>query len=135
MALDIKWSDIKPKLEEEEFKKAKKTKLDEQNAAEEEQAEGEEEAAEEETEGERYEPMGLAELGAELWNESAVPKGYDAISEQQKAFLDKHTGRLEEKWLKDRLKILPEIEAGLSHIIVYLPKWLKYRREHKEDKK
>jgi hypothetical protein len=66
----------------------------------------------------------LAGLIADSFNEVGVDRGYDPVTDAQRAFLVKHTARAEEKYLKD-IMLYPEIEAGLAHVVVYLPKLTK----------
>jgi len=131
--IDIEWEDVEKKVEEDEFKKEKKAEYDKQQK--EQKTEEKEEQEKPEAQVQKYEPIGLSSLGSEVWNEVAVEKGYEAVSDKQSEFLQKHTARLEEKYLKDRMNMLPEIEAGLAHVVVYLPKWLKHRKEAKGDTK
>lgn len=118
--MEFEWKDIEKKLEEDEFKKEKASEAGKAQGA------GQQGAAASGAAGQSHEwkSIGLAAIGYETWNELAVGKGYDAVSDAQKAFLDRHTAKLEEKWLKN-VELLPEIEAGLSHVVVYLPKWVK----------
>lgn len=125
--MNFEWHDVEKKLEEEEFKKEKG----------EQQKENQDNQQKEETGQQDSEPpksIGLAAIIYETWNSIAGPKGYDEVNPAQKTFLDKHTAKLEAKWLKD-IELLPELEAGLSHVVVYLPKWVKYQKTHKTAKK
>ena len=69
----------------------------------------------------------LAGLIADTFNEIGAERGYDPVSEAQRAFLVKHSAAVEEKYLKD-IMIYPEVEAGLAHLVVYLPKWTKHMK-------
>ena len=131
--IDIEWKDVEKKLEEDEFKTEKKAEFDkQQKEQQEEQTEQTEQA--EQTEQD-YESIGLVDLVSESWNELAVEKGYEPVTEKQQASLRKHTARLEEKYLKDKMNMMPEIEAGLAHLVVYVPKWLKHRKEMSKSNK
>ena len=134
MPIDISWEDTAQKPEEAEFQKSKQGKLDEEEEEEVEEAEEEQEQQEElkerrEGTDEEYESMGIAEMIGSVWNEVATSKGYEAITDKQLEFLNKHTARLEEKHLGDKMKMMPEVEAGLAHLVVYLPKWLKKKQD------
>ena len=124
--IDIEWKDVEKKVEEEEFKKEKAAEYQQQT----EQQKTEQQKTETATEDkEKFEALGLSDVISETWNEIAVDKGYEAVNEKQAAFLRKHSERLEEKYLKDRMNLMPEIEAGLTHFVVYMPKWLKHLKE------
>ena len=127
--MDIEWKDVEKKIEEDEFAKEKQATLREQQAA----AAGKAETKTAPETDNQYETIGLSSMISEVWNETAVEKGYDPVTEQQDEFLRRHTARLEEKYLKDRMNLLPELEAALSHAVVYLPKWLKHIREAKKE--
>jgi hypothetical protein len=132
--IDIEWKDVEKKVEEDEFQKEKKAQYDEQQQQQ--QTEQNSEQNSEQDDADEYESLGLASMISEVWNEVAVDKGYEPVTEKQDAFLQRHTEKLEQKYLKDKMNMLPEVEAGLSHLVVYLPKWLKHKRETKTgDKK
>lgn len=122
--VNFEWSETDKKPEEDEFKSEKTQQQQDaesstQNAA--------------TTNDKTAASIGLAALLYETWNTVAVKKGYDEVNPIQKQFLDKHTEKLEEKWLAD-IELLPELEAGLSHLIVYLPKWAEYQAKNKTKK-
>ena len=128
--IDIEWKDVAAKLEETEFKDEKQKQLAAQQAAQQQEAAKTETEQQNNTDApDEYEAIGLASLISGVWNEVAVDKGYEPVTEKQDAFLQRHTARLEEKWLKDKTDMLPEIDAALSHAVVYLPKWLHHRKE------
>ena len=132
MPIDITWEDTKQKPEETEFQKSKQTTLDEETKEEleEEQQEADRESRESvEEESKEYEPMGLAAMIGGVWNEVATPKGYEPLTDKQLDFLNTHTARLEEKHLKDKMLMMPEVEALLAHAVIYVPKWLKKKQE------
>lgn len=133
--ISVEWEDIAPKLEEAEFMKEKAAKLGNktmQTGAPNNSGNG---TSGSQTTPSNYESIGLSDMVSEIWNEVAVEKGYEPVNEKQKEFLNRHTARVEEKYLKDRMNMLPEIESALAHFTVYVPKWLKYRRQHKGDNK
>lgn len=84
------------------------------------------------TDNEYDEQIGIAGMIAEVWNDVGVKRGYDEISEKEITFLNKHSAKLERKMLD--LKLTPEIDAALSHIVVYAPKWIKHHNETNQDK-
>lgn len=125
--VDIEWKDVEKKLEEDEFKKEKSEQLQQEaDTAAEQQSDKKQDKESD------YETIGLSNMVSEMWNGVAVEKGYDPVTEKQSEFLQRHTARFEEKYLKDRLNMLPEIEALASHLVVYLPKWLKHKKETKQ---
>lgn len=131
--INIEWKDVEKKVEEDEFKQEKKAQYDEQQQQ---QSEQNSKQNNEQNDKDEYESLGLASMISEVWNEVAVNKGYEPVTDKQNTFLQKHTEKLEQKYLKDKMNMLPEVEAGLSHLVVYLPKWLKHIRETKTgDKK
>lgn len=130
--IDIEWKDVAEKVEEAEFKDEKKAEYEQQqNKLKEQQADAEQEQQSGSSDDD-FESIGLSGVISEVWNEVAVDKGYEPVSDKQSAFLQRHTERLEEKYLKDRMDMLPEIDAALAHVVVYLPKWLKHQRENKK---
>lgn len=131
--INIEWEDVAEKIEEEEFKKEKKAEYDAQQS-EKQDEQDDEQSDEQDEQSDEYKPIGLSSLVSGIWNEVAVEKGYDAVSKEQDAFLLEHTKGFEQKYLKDRMNILPELDAALSHIVVYLPKWLKHKKENKSKK-
>jgi Skp family chaperone for outer membrane proteins len=126
--IDIEWKDVEKKVEEDEFKKEKAAEYQQQQSDQKTEQQKTETATEDK---DKFESIGLADIVSETWNSIAVDKGYEAVTPQQAAFLRKHSERLEEKYLKDRMNLMPEIEAGLTHFVVYMPKWLKYLKETK----
>ena len=132
--VDIEWSDTPEKPEEKEFQKEKndiKTDFEKKERLEQkEQAKKEfqkEPPSEDET-------LGIADLISEGWNEIAVEKGYEPVLDKQTEFLKKHTVRLENKYLKDAVDIIPELEALITGTIVFLPKYLKHKKQKDKNK-
>ena len=133
MNMQFEWKDVEKKLEEDELKKEKTEELGTSvpaapPGAQIPQAPG---GASQATPGGGWESIGLAAVGYETWNEVAVARGAEPISDEQKRFLDARTRKLEEKWLRN-IKLLPEIEAALGHVVVYLPKYVKYQKQKKD---
>ena len=126
--VNFEWSGTDKKPEEDEFKSEKTQQQQDAESSTQKTATNDKPAAG--ATDNRPHSIGLAALVYETWNTVAVKKGYDEVNSIQKQFLDKHTEKLEEKWLAD-IELLPELEAGLSHLIVYLPKWAEYQAKNK----
>lgn len=124
--IDIEWKDVEKKVEEEEFKKEKKAEYEQQQ---EQKQQEQQEEQEEKEEPQQTGSIGLASLISGTWNAIAVNKGYEAVTPQQEEYLSLHTQKIEDKYLKDKINILPEIDFLLSHAIVYIPKYLKHKKE------
>ena len=122
--MDFEWKDVEKKLEEEDFKKEKSEELSNAQKSLGTDAQQQPPSPPAQSSG-SWEPMGLAAIGYETWNQVAVDRGAEPISDEQKRFLDARTRKLEEKWLKN-IQLLPEIEALMGHIVVYVPKYAKY---------
>ena len=127
--INIDWKDIEPKLEEQAFKDANaaKSKKATGGAGAGGTGDGKKEDSKKEESTDSMESFGLADMIAESWNDVAIPKGYDGVTETQKTFLTKHTIKLENKIIK-AINLVPEVEASLAHVIVYLPKWVKKKK-------
>lgn len=130
--VNFEWSGTDKKPEEDEFKSEKTQQQHDAESSTQNAATTNDKPAAGSTDN-RPHSIGLAALVYETWNTVAVKKGYDEVNSIQKQFLDKHTEKLEEKWLAD-IELLPELEAGLSHLIVYLPKWAEYQAKNKTKK-
>ena len=127
----FEWHDVEQKLEEDEFKEEKQAEQTEQAEANREQAQ--QAPGSSDRQQSSFEKIGLASIVYESWNNYAVDKGYSAINETQKAFLDKHTVALEQKYLSD-MELLPEIEALLAHVVVYVPKYTAHMKDKTKTK-
>ena len=127
--MQFEWKDVEKKLEEDELKKEKTEELGTSVPVTPPSAS--EPGSPPLPGGSGWEPIGLAAIGYETWNEVAVARGAEPVSDAQKRFLDARTKKLEEKWLKD-MKLLPEIEAALGHVVVYLPKYVRYLKQKKD---
>jgi hypothetical protein len=124
--VDIDWTDVEKKVEEDELKNEKKEQYDKQQKQQDEQQDEQQNEQQDEQQDD-YQPIGIAALFSGAWNEIVVPKGYEPVSDAQEKFLEKHTARFEEKYLKN-VNLIPELETALAHSIVYLPKWLAHSR-------
>lgn len=127
--INIEWNDIEKKLEEEEFKKEKGEQYKKQII---DSAPKKDTASAKAPENTENESLGLAALIGETWNEIVVSKDYESVTDKQLTFLNNHTQKLEQKYLNDKQNIMPEIDALLSHVVVYLPKIIKHKTIKKE---
>ena len=129
--IDVEWEDVQKKVEEDEFKDAKKKQYDKEakTASTDKKTDGGN--VPKQPDNKEFEAMGLAGMIAEIWNEVGGEKGYEEVTDRQIEFLNKRSARFEKKYLEDRTNILPEIELALSHAVVYVPKWLKHRRQNR----
>ena len=127
--INIEWLDVEKKLEEEEFKKEKGEQYKKQII---DSAPKKDTASAKSSENTENESLGLAALIGETWNEIVVSKGYESVTDKQLTFLNNHTQKLEQKYLNDKQNIMPEIDALLSHVVVYLPKIIKHKTIKKE---
>ena len=132
--VNMEWEDVEKKLEEQDFIDEKSKVFSNQQAEKAKEAAASEPSAtgNQSTPDQPNEIVGIARMGADTWNEIAVSKGYEPVTDAQKDFLQKHTNRLEEKYLRDRINILPEVESALVHVVVYLPKYLRKHAQKKE---
>lgn len=138
--IQLEWKDVEKTLKEDEFKNkyqqmqaAKDNKIDEEKGKNAEPNQPTNEGPQPPLEKD-YESMGLAEMVSEMWNDVGGEKGYELVTDKQKAFLEKHTARLEEKHFKEKMDMIPELEAALAHVVVYVPKFLKKRRLDRQKK-
>ncbi|MDE2439262.1 MAG: hypothetical protein KGN01_07785 [Patescibacteria group bacterium] len=132
--IEVEWSNIEEKPEESEFKDEKSEKWEQRQKETAADAETQSKKTSEtagKTHTENDESIGLAEMISETWNEVGADRGYEPISDKQANFLTRHTQRLENKFMKERGDLSPEIEALLAHVVVYLPKW--YKKKHADD--
>ena len=127
--IDIEWEDVEKKVEEDQFMTEKTETFKNEEKADNTQKTGENNQKQQQ----KTETLGLARMIYEYWNTEAVGKGYEEISQKQQDYLDKNTAALEDKYLKD-INLAPEIRAGLSHVVVYVPKWLRHQKTKKEKK-
>ena len=123
--INIEWKDVEKKVEEDQFRDAKAQQQNQQQSQEQ-QNQQQQQAHEQKDD---HLNLGLAGMVSGIWNDLAAERGYEPVDEKQQEFLNKHTARLEDKYLRDRMNILPEIEAALAHFTVYVPKYMKHRKE------
>ena len=126
-AEDIEFEEIAASLKEQEFKeqyKDRKEQNDKEEGAEHKEEEQKEQGQQQQAEQPKFEKGFISDMISEAWNDIAVGKGYDSVTDTQKQFLSMHSARVEEKYLK-KIELYPEIEAGLAHFIIYFPKWVK----------
>lgn len=136
--VEFEFEDTKPKPEESEFRKAKKEEYE--NVSREnfksEQKNQENQNPNPKPSSSDNDLIGVAAAIYESWN--ALPFDLIKVNDSQKVFLDKHSKKFEDKYLKN-LNLLPEYEFALSSFIVYTPLIVdgivkKQKRTKKDDK-
>ena len=123
--INIEWKDVEKKVEEDQFRDAKS----QQQVQQQQQTNQNQQQQQTHEQKDDHLNLGIADMISGIWNEVAVERGYEPVNEKQQEFLNKHTMRFEDKYLKDRINILPEIDAALAHFTVYVPKYIKHRKE------
>ena len=74
----------------------------------------------------------LSDIISDMWNDIAVTKGYEAVSDEEKIFLTKHAQRFEAERINKIMN--PTTEFVITELYVYGKKYLKKRLSDRKNK-